>query len=95
MLKSHPSCRSLANIIFQLSIFHFALEGLLVNEVAPLSLVDHKYGLDIEVAGSAILSSFGFDNLALWPDAIGLSVFCGAFLVLGYISLHVLLVERR
>ncbi|KAF7189662.1 ABC transporter G family member, partial [Pseudocercospora fuligena] len=78
-----------------LSIFHFAFEGLIVNEVRYLSLVDHKYGLDIEVPGSAILSSFGFDVLALWNDAIGLAVFCAVFLVLGYLSIHFLLVERR
>ena len=60
-----------------------------------LSLVDHKYGLDIEVPGSAILSSFGFNTLALHQDAMGLLVFCGVFLVLGYLAVHVLLVERR
>ncbi|KAI7613086.1 hypothetical protein KC346_g6658 [Hortaea werneckii] len=78
-----------------LSIFHYAFEGLIVNEARYLSLVDKKYGLDIEVPGSAILSSFGFDVLAVWRDAIGLAVFCGAFLVLGYAALHVFLVEKR
>ena len=66
-----------------------------VNEVRYLSLVDHGYGLDINVPGSAILSNFGFNNLAMWSDAVGLAVFCGAFLALGYASLHFLLVERR
>ncbi|KAL2353006.1 hypothetical protein BJ546DRAFT_986086 [Cryomyces antarcticus] len=61
----------------KLSIFHYAFEGLIVNEVKYLSLVDHKYGLDIEVPGSAILSSFGFNVLALWEDCIGLGVFAG------------------
>lgn len=79
----------------QLSIFHYGFEGLIVNEVRYLTLIDKKYGLDIEVPGSAILSSFGFDVLALWRDVIGLAIFCGAFLVLGYAALHFLLVERR
>jgi hypothetical protein len=57
--------------------------------------VDHKYGLDIDVPGSAILSNFGFNNLALWNDAIGLAIYCGVFLLLGYVAMHVLLVERR
>ena len=61
-----------------------------LNEVKYLSLVDHKYGLDIEVPGSAILSSFGFNVLALWHDAIGLAVFCGVFVVLAYASMHLL-----
>jgi hypothetical protein len=47
------------------------------------------------VPGSAILSTFGFDVLALWRDVIGLSIFCGIFLVLGYVVLHVFLVEKR
>lgn len=60
-----------------------------------LSLIDHKYGIDIEVPGSAILSSFGFDVLALWSDVVGLGIYCGVFLVLGYAAMHILLVEQR
>ncbi|KAF2476495.1 uncharacterized protein BDR25DRAFT_252534 [Lindgomyces ingoldianus] len=78
-----------------LSIFHYAFEGLIVNEVHYLSLVDHKYGLDIEVPGSAILSSFGFNVLALWRDCIGLAAFGGAFVILAYLAMHLLLVEKR
>ena len=70
----------------QLSIFHFGFEGLIVNEVRYLSLVDKKYGLNIEVPGSAILSSFGFNVLALWDDVAGLGLVCGVFLVLGSLS---------
>lgn len=80
---------------FQLSIFHYGFEGLIVNEVRYLSLVDHKYGLDIEVPGSAILSSFGFNVLALWRDCAGLAVFCGVFMVLACLAMHILLVEKR
>ena len=78
-----------------MSIFHYGFEGLIVNEVAQLRLVDKKYGLDIEVPGAAILSSFGFDNNNLGPDAIGLAIYCAAFLVLAYIAMHFLLVEKR
>ncbi|KAK6431535.1 FAD-dependent urate hydroxylase [Oleoguttula sp. CCFEE 5521] len=79
----------------ELSIFHYGFEGLIVNEVRYLTLTDHKYGLDIEVPGATILSTFGFDVLALWQDAINLSNFCGAFLVLGYAALHLFLIEKR
>ncbi|KAF2501031.1 hypothetical protein BU16DRAFT_522087 [Lophium mytilinum] len=78
-----------------LSIFHYAFEGLIVNEVKYLSLVDHKYGLDIEVPGSAILSSFGFNTLALWRDCINLAIFGAIFVVLAYAAMHILLLERR
>jgi hypothetical protein len=86
---------SLTYRLLQLSIYHYGFEGLAVNEVRYLSLHDHKYGLDIEVPGSAILSSFGFNVLALWQDVIGLAAVSGAFFVLGYAAIHVLLVEKR
>lgn len=66
-----------------------------MNEARYLTLIDNKYGLDIEVPTSSILSTFGFNNLALWKDVVGLSVFCGVFLLLGYMGIHFLLVERR
>lgn len=90
-----PACTGTLLTFSQLSIFHFGFEGLIVNEVRYLSLIDKKYGLDIEVPGSAILSSFGFNVLALWNDVVGLAVFCGVFLVLGYAAIHAFLVEQR
>lgn len=94
-LLNRDSIPASAKWLQSLSIFHYAFEGLIVNEVRYLSLVDHKYGLDIEVPGSAILSSFGFNVLALGRDAAGLAVFGGAFVLLAYLALHLLLVERR
>jgi len=78
-----------------ISIFHYAFESLIVNEVTFLTLVDKKYGLNITVPGATILSSFGFDTLALWPDVIKLGIFAGVFIVLAYAAMHILLVERR
>lgn len=68
---------------------------MIVNEVRYLQLIDHKYGLDIEVPGATILSTFGFDTQALWKDAIGLAVFGAVFVILAYAAMHILLVERR
>ncbi len=78
-----------------MSIFHYGYEALIVNEVAKLRLKDHRYGLDIEVPGASILSAFGFDNLSLWSDVIGLSVFAGSFIIIAYLAMHFLLVEKR
>lgn len=66
-----------------------------MNEVKYLTLIDHKYGLDIEVPGASILSAFGFEVLAYWRDVIGLAIFSGAFIVIAYAAMHLLLVERR
>lgn len=79
----------------KLSIFHYAFESLIVNEVTYLTLIDHKYGLDIEVPGASILSAFGFDTQALWADVAGLAVYAAVFVLLAYVALHVLLVEKR
>ncbi|KAI9706648.1 MAG: hypothetical protein M1836_003657 [Candelina mexicana] len=95
LLLNHNAIPKAALWLQDLSIFHYGFEGLIVNEVKYLTLVDHKFGLDIEVPGSAILSSFGFDVGALWNDVIGLAIFSGAFIVLAYIAMHLLLVERR
>jgi ATP-binding cassette, subfamily G (WHITE), member 2 len=78
-----------------ISIFHYAFESLIVNEVTFLTLIDKKYGLDITIPGAAILTSFGFDTQALWLDTIKLGIFGAVFIVLAYGAMHVLLVERR
>lgn len=78
-----------------LSIFHYGFEPLIVNEVLELTLIDSKYGLDITVPGAAILSSFGFNNAALWTDIRNLGVFAAVFIVLAYTAMHFVLVEKR
>ncbi|KAB8337194.1 hypothetical protein FH972_021496 [Carpinus fangiana] len=94
-LLNHDSIPTVAVWLQSISIFHYGFEGLIVNEVRYLSLTEHKWGLDIEVPGASILSSFGFNVQALVTDIIGLSVFTAAFIVLGYLAMHILLVERR
>lgn len=59
----------------KLSIFHYAYEALLVNEVTFLTLTEKKFGLSIDVPGATILSTFGFNAQALWPDVIGLATY--------------------
>ena len=94
-LLNHDATPKSAVWLQNLSIFHYGFESLIVNEVLHLTLIDKQYGLDITVPGAAILSSFGFQNLALWKDAIGLGVFAGVFVVLAYAAMHVLLIEKR
>ena len=78
-----------------MSIFHYGFEALIVNEVTYLTLIDKKYGLDITVPGASILSAFGFETYAYWRDVVGLAVFTGAFIVIAYVAMHLLLVEKR
>ncbi|PTU20829.1 hypothetical protein P175DRAFT_0516460 [Aspergillus ochraceoroseus IBT 24754] len=95
LLLNHDAIPPSALWLQALSIFHYGFEALIVNEVTYLTLIDHKYGLDIEVPGASILSAFGFDTLALWTDVIGLAIISGVFLVIAYAAMHLLLVEKR
>lgn len=95
LLLNHDSIPKGALWLQSLSIFHYGFEALIVNEVRYISLREHKFSLDIEVPGSTILSTFGFDSLAFWNDVVGLAIFSGVFIVLAYAAMHVLLVERR
>ncbi|KAI0380351.1 hypothetical protein F5Y04DRAFT_103952 [Hypomontagnella monticulosa] len=95
LLLNHDKIPDAALWLQSLSIFHYGFEALIVNEVIKLTLVDRKYGLDITVPGAAILSSFGFNNAAKWMDVINLGIFAAVFVVLAYVAMHFLLVERR
>ncbi|KAE8136216.1 hypothetical protein BDV38DRAFT_117026 [Aspergillus pseudotamarii] len=95
LLLNHDAIPKSALWLQTLSIFHYGFEALIVNEVTFLTLIDHKYGLDIEVPGASILSAFGFDTLAFWKDVIGLGIISGAFIVIAYGAMHVFLVEKR
>ncbi|KAI5808588.1 hypothetical protein DFH27DRAFT_539705 [Peziza echinospora] len=95
LLLNHNSIPQGALWLQSISIFHYGFEALIVNEVRYISLREHKFGLDIEVPGATILSTFGFDSVAYWPDTIGLAVFSGVFIVLAYAAMHFLLVEKR
>ncbi|KAK3335972.1 hypothetical protein B0T19DRAFT_24699 [Cercophora scortea] len=95
LLLNHNAIPPAALWLQWLSIFHYGFEALIVNEVVELTLIDNKYGLDITVPGAAILSSFGFQNSAMWMDIINLGIFGLAFIILAYGAMHVLLVERR
>ncbi|KAK2773117.1 hypothetical protein FQN52_004709 [Onygenales sp. PD_12] len=95
LLLNHDAIPKSALWLQTLSIFHYGFEGLIVNEVTYLTLIDHKYGLDIEVPGASILSAFGFDTQAMWRDVIGLAVISGSFILIAYAAMHLLLVEKR
>ena len=77
-----------------------------MNEIRYLTLYEQKFGVSVEVPGAAILRIFGFDALAFWSDAGGLAIIFGTFemstglipgvfIVLAYLAMHLLLVERR
>lgn len=95
LLLNHDAIPKSALWLQALSIFHYGFEALIVNEVTYLTLTDEKYGLNITVPGAVILSSFGFDTQALWPDILKLGIFSTSFIILAYAAMHMLLIEKR
>ena len=81
--------------IEHLSIFHYAYESLAVNEVNGLILKEKKFGLNIEVPGAVILSSFGFDVGAIGWDIACLGIILGVSTVLGGFILTAFVFETR
>lgn len=91
--------KDITNVAFKylknLSVFYYAYESLLINEVKTLMLKEKKYGLNIEVPGATILSTFGFQVQNLFWDIKTLILFNGIFLVLGYLALKLIVVEQK
>lgn len=91
--------RDITNVAFKylknLSIFYYAYESLIINEVKSLILKEKKYGLNIEIPGATILSTFGFIVQNFVFDIKMLMVFIFVFLSLGYLALKVIVVEQK
>jgi ABC-type multidrug transport system ATPase subunit/ABC-type multidrug transport system permease subunit len=81
--------------IEKLSVFHYAYESLAVNEVNGLILKEKKFGLNIEVPGAVILSTFGFDVSAIGWDVACLGILLGVSVLLGGVILQTLVYETR
>lgn len=91
--------KDISNVAFKylknLSIFYYAYESLIINEVKSLVLKERKYGLNIEVPGATILSTFGFIVQNFLLDVKLLVAFNVLFLVLGYLGLELIVVEQK
>lgn len=81
--------------IEKLSIFHYAYESLSVNEVNGLILKEKKFGLNIEVPGAVILSTFGFNVSAINWDISCLGILLTVFIILGGVILQLFVYETR
>lgn len=79
----------------KLSFFNFAFEALLVNEITFLQLIQKEYGLEIDVPGAVILSTFGFNSGAYWKDVQSLGIMAGTFFAVAFIWLQLRVNERR
>ncbi|KAJ1980388.1 (ABC) transporter [Dimargaris verticillata] len=78
-----------------LSIFNYALESMIVNEMKYLQLRETKFGLEIDVPGATILSTFGFNAMNYWPDVTKLGGMFLVFVVVAFVCLQALVKEKR
>ncbi|KAF9920352.1 ATP-binding cassette sub- G member 2 [Linnemannia zychae] len=79
----------------KLSFFNYAFEALLVNEITFLQLIQKEYGLEIDVPGAVILSTFGFNSGAYWKDVQSLGIMGGVCFLIAFIWLQFRVNERR
>ncbi|KAK3832080.1 MAG: hypothetical protein JOS17DRAFT_110833 [Linnemannia elongata] len=79
----------------KLSFFNFAFEALLVNEITFLQLIQKEYGLEIDVPGAIILSTFGFNSGAYWKDVQNLGIMAGIFFTVAFLWLQFRVNEKR
>ncbi|KAG0304130.1 hypothetical protein BGZ98_005903 [Dissophora globulifera] len=79
----------------KLSFFNFAFEALLVNEITFLQLIQKEYGLEIDVPGAVILSTFGFNSGAYWADVRNLGIMAATFFGVAFLWLQFRVNERR
>ncbi|KAK3842498.1 MAG: hypothetical protein J3R72DRAFT_368062 [Linnemannia gamsii] len=79
----------------KLSFFNYAFEALLVNEITFLQLIQKEYGLEIDVPGAIILSTFGFNSGAYWKDVQSLGIMGLCFFLVAFIWLQFRVNERR
>jgi len=77
------------------SFFHYAFEALMVNEMRYLRLVEIKHGLTIDVAGAAILTTFGFNVGAYWSDTLRLGIMFCTFVLFGFVWLQLFVKDLR
>ncbi|CAG8558234.1 14293_t:CDS:10 [Cetraspora pellucida] len=95
LLLNKESIPSYLAWLKHLSFFNYAFEAMLVNEVVYLQLTEEKYGLQIDVPGATILSTFGFNASAYWPDVTKLTLLFMSFIVLSFTCLQLFVKELR
>lgn len=78
-----------------LSLFRYAYEALVINDIDGLTIVDDVSGLGVNVPASIVLEKFGFDRGAFVRDVVIEFGFFVGFLLLIWLLIWWKLRERR
>ncbi|KAJ2826182.1 (ABC) transporter [Coemansia erecta] len=79
----------------RLSSFNLAYEALAINELRYAHIEEVRFGLEIQLPSASLISSFGFDLLAFWPDVAILCAVLAGSLGLSLLWLTYVIKERR
>ncbi|KAJ1851985.1 (ABC) transporter [Coemansia sp. RSA 1822] len=77
------------------SSFNLAYEALAINELRHAHIEEVRFGLEIQIPSASLISSFGFDLLAFWPDIAVLCLVLAGSLGLSLLWLTFVIKERR
>ncbi|KAJ2775967.1 (ABC) transporter [Coemansia nantahalensis] len=95
LILNKESIPAILQSLCRISSFNLAYEALAINELRYAHIEEVRFGLEIQVPSATLVSSFGFDLLAFWPDV---AVLCGVMAVslgLSLLWLTYVIRERR
>lgn len=95
LILNKDSIPALLQPFYNISSFNLAYEALAVNELRHARVEEVKFGLEIELPAASVISSFGFNLLAFWPDVLILCTILIASLGLSLLWLTYVIKERR
>ncbi|ORX67562.1 hypothetical protein DL89DRAFT_269361 [Linderina pennispora] len=68
LILNKDSMPAIIQPLCHVSSFNLAYEAMAISELRFATVEEVRFGLEIQVPSAALLSSFGFDVLAFWPD---------------------------
>ncbi|KAJ2779065.1 (ABC) transporter [Coemansia javaensis] len=95
LILNKESIPAILQSLCRISSFNLAYEALAINELRHAHIEEVRFGLEIQVPTATLVSSFGFDLLAFWPDVIVLCGVLAASLGLSLLWLTHVIRERR
>ncbi|KAJ1994546.1 (ABC) transporter [Coemansia spiralis] len=95
LILNKESIPAVLQPLTRFSSFNLAYEALAINELRHAHIEEVRFGLEIQIPTASLISSFGFDLLAFWPDIAVLFVILGVSLGLSLLWLTYVIKERR
>ncbi|KAJ2600443.1 (ABC) transporter [Coemansia sp. RSA 1722] len=95
LILNKESIPSILQPLFGTSSFNLAYEALAINELRYAHIEEVRFGLEIEVPTAALISSFGFNLQAFWPDITFMFIVLAVSLGMSLLWLTFVIKERR